>query len=187
MHTHSLARAFTDCLLNARAFNQWQWRLSWNLEQKWNFENKLIFWSDGVSSIVQWGSHCLLHALGNITVFIVHPCMMSLMPANKTITCTNTGFFLLINWTIFSESYVPFMSCDVIETMLYCIQTIYCKGSSETAHMCKLVWVLTVNWLMMYMYMYDHWTELSFIRNPVGYRARKEYNLHLSEKACLIF
>ena len=26
------------------------------------------------------------------------------------------------------------MSCDVIETMLYCIQTIYCKGSSETAH-----------------------------------------------------
>ena len=40
---------------------------------------------------------------------------------------------------------------------------------------------------MMYMYMYDHWTELSFIQNPVGYRARKEYNLHLSEKACLIF
>ena len=79
------------------------------------------------------------------------------------------------------------MTCDVIETMLYCIQTIYCKGSSETAHMCKLVWVLTVNWLMMYMYMYNHWTELSFIRNPVGYRARKEYNLHLSEKACLIF
>ena len=79
------------------------------------------------------------------------------------------------------------MSCDVIETMLYCIQTIYCKGSGETAHMCKLVWVLPVNWLMMYMYMYDHWTELSFIRNPVGYRARKEYNLHLSEKACLIF
>ena len=30
----------------------------------------------------EWHS---LHALGNITVFIVHPCMMSLMPANKTI------------------------------------------------------------------------------------------------------
>ena len=53
--------------------------------------------------------------------------------------------------------------------------------------MCKLVLVLTVNWLMMYMYMYDHCTELSVIRTPVGYIARKEYNLHLSEKACLIF
>ena len=35
---------------------------------------------------------------------------------------------------------------------------IICKGSGETAHMCKLVWVSTVSWHMMYMY--DHWTEL---------------------------
>ena len=48
--------------------------------------------------------------------------------------------FLLFNCTLFfSESYVCFMSCNVTETMLYCIQTIYCKGSGETAHLCKLV------------------------------------------------
>ena len=29
------------------------------------------------------------------------------------------------------------MSCNVIETMLYCIQTICCKDSGETAHMCR--------------------------------------------------
>ena len=110
---------------------------------------------------------------------------MSLMPANMMITCTNTGFFYHLTDLYFSESYVRFMSCNVIETMLYCIQTVYCKDSGETAHMCKLVWVFTVNWLMMYMY--DHWTELSFIQTLVGYIARKEYNLHLLEKVCLIF
>ena len=39
-------------------------------------------------------------------------------------------FFIILLHSIFSESYVLFM---------FCIQTIYCKGSGETAHMCKLV------------------------------------------------
>ena len=57
-----------------------------------------------------------------------------------SILCTNTGFLLLFNFTLFfSESYVRFMSCNVTEPMLYCIQTIYCRGSGETVHMCKLV------------------------------------------------
>ena len=48
-------------------------------------------------------------------------------------------FFLLFNCNLFSESYLRFMSCHVTETMLYCIQTIYYKGSGETAHMCNHV------------------------------------------------
>ena len=42
----------------------------------------------------------------------------------------------------------------------------------DPGKMCKLVWAFTEIWLMMYMH--DHWTELSFIRTPVGYIARED-------------
>ena len=47
-------------------------------------------------------------------------------------------YFYYLTALFFSESYVRFMSCHVTETMLYCIQTIYYKGSGETVHMCNL-------------------------------------------------
>ena len=47
-------------------------------------------------------------------------------------------YFYYLTAPKFSESYVRFMSCHVTETMLYCIQTIYYKGSGETVHMCNL-------------------------------------------------
>ena len=53
---------------------------------------------------------------------------MLLMPANKTITCTNTGFFIIWLHSIFSESYVHFMSCHVWQKPC-CIQTIYSRLS----------------------------------------------------------
>ena len=48
-------------------------------------------------------------------------------------------FIIYLHSFFLSPTSVRFMSCHVTETMLYCIQTIYYKGSGETVHMCKLV------------------------------------------------
>ena len=47
--------------------------------------------------------------------------------------------------------------------------------------MCKLVSAFTEIWLMMYMH--DHWTELSYIRTPVGYKAR-EATIYIFPRRC---
>ena len=86
-----------------------------------------LLWRRLTSLLARCVQRSIISAIWKLSTFVNwvveenNTCMMSLMPANKTNTCTNTGFCLLFNCIL------HVLSCDRNHVILYANN----KGSGE--------------------------------------------------------